>query len=77
MWVVTDSYGAIVHRARTLKACGVWIDPLLGIDFTGRIWPDEVDRFTKNPDGSYTVKMYDGPGGMGGELTVRKATPND
>ena len=70
-WVVEDSYGKVVHRGRSLRGCGVWIDPILGIDFTGKDSPD-ADRVTKQADGSYVVAMYQGPGGMGGELTVRK-----
>jgi len=79
MWEVVDSYGAVVHRARTLTACGDWIDPICGIDFTGREWPRrngksiDADRFTRHPDGSYTVRMYEGGDGIGGELIVRKA----
>lgn len=78
-WEVIDSYGAVVHTARTLTECGTWIDPVLGIDFTGRAWGKKKgksiddDRFTRNADGSYTVQMYENQAlGMGGELTVRK-----
>lgn len=78
-WEVVDSYGAVVHTARSLTAAGVWIDPILGLDFSGKAWGKDkrgrsidADRFTKNPDGTYTVKMYEGPAGMGGELTIRK-----
>lgn len=77
-WDVIDSYGAVVHTADTLTECGTWIDPVLGIDFTGKAWGRkkgksiDADRFTKNDDGSYTVQMYEGPSGIGGELTVRK-----
>lgn len=81
-WEVVDSYGVVVHAARTLTACGVWIDPILGVDFSGKAWgKDEdgrsidADRFTRNPDGTYTVKMYEGGGGIGGTLTVRKKVP--
>lgn len=75
MWEVVDSYGIVVHTARTLTACGVWIDPILGIDFTGREWGGNIDgdRFERQDDGSYLVQMYEGSGGIGGQLTVRKA----
>lgn len=72
-WVVEDSYNKVVHTNRTLRGCGIWIDPILGIDFRGHPDSEDIDRVTKQDDGSYVVKMYDGPGGMGGELTVRKA----
>lgn len=83
-WVVVDSYGAIVHRDFSLTNCGVWIDPVLGIDFTRKAWGKnkrgegvDDDRFEKQSDGSYIVKMYRGQAGMGGELTIRKVTPED
>lgn len=71
-WSVEDSYNKIVYRGRTLRECGVWIDPVFGIDFSRKGL--DRDRITFNSDGSYTVQMYEGPSGMGGTLTVRKET---
>jgi hypothetical protein len=31
----------------------------------------DADRFTLQDDGSFIVKMYEGPGGIGGEMIVR------
>lgn len=76
---VLDSYGIPVFKG-TLTQCGVWIDPLFGIDFNGREWGEDhdggsidADRFILRDDGSYVVKMYEGPGGIGGEMVVRPA----
>lgn len=70
-WEVVDDYGKVWFRSRTLRACGIWIDPIFGINFTGRdqvIDWDDTDRVTHNDDGSYTVAMYEDMG----TLTVRK-----
>lgn len=76
---VTDDYGKVWFTG-TLMACGVWIDPICGIDFDRSGWGDQEDgagidddRFALNPDGSYTVKMYNDTAGlgMGGEMVVR------
>lgn len=46
-------------------------------DFEGEEWPTyngesiDHDRFELQPDGSYTIQMYEGPGGVGGELYIR------
>lgn len=79
-WEVVDSYNVPVFTG-SLVACGTWIDPVLGIVFDADhnpYWPgmDDIDedRITRNADGSFTVKMYEGGGGIGGELTVRKVT---
>ena len=79
-WEVVDSYGVVVHTAKTLTACGVWIDPIMGIDFTRKEWGKDEDgrgidddRFVKNEDGSYTVDMYEGQG----QLTVRKVAKSE
>lgn len=76
---VVDGYGKAWFTG-TLMECGVWIDPVLGVDFDHSMWGEDGphrdggiddDRFTLNPDGSYTVLMYEGGGGIGGEMTVR------
>lgn len=71
-WEVADDYGKVWFTG-TLDECGAWIDPLLGIDFTGKVWPDEVDRFELQPDGSYVVHNYEDVAlGLGGVFTVRR-----
>lgn len=76
-WEVVDGYNK-VHFTGTLKACGVWIDPVLGIDWHGTEWPHDADeesvdddRIELRPDGSYVVTMYNFGGISGGELFVR------
>lgn len=69
-WEVVDSYG-IPQFSGSLTECGVWIDPLVGIDFLGQEYGTpsiDRDRFTLQEDGSYLVQMYENMG----ELTVRK-----
>lgn len=77
LYEVLDSYGIPVFTG-TLNECGVWIDPVLGIDFEGAMWGKDheggsidADRFTLQDDGSFVVRMYEGPGGIGGEMIVR------
>lgn len=79
-WQVLDSYGIPVFTG-SLVDCGVWIDPVLGVVMDpdqNPFWPNlenvDVDRVTKNDDGSYTVEMYDFGNFGGGTLTVRKKT---
>lgn len=38
MWEIVDSYGIVVKTTKTLAQAGVWIDPVLGIDFSGKAW---------------------------------------
>lgn len=70
MWEVLDSYGVVIYRCGSLSRAGLYIDPMFGIKFNHI---SERWRITKNEDGSYTVKNYEGPHGMGGQLTVRKS----
>lgn len=74
---VLDSYG-IPQFTGSLTECGVWIDPVLGIDFTRNMWGTQEDgrgidddRFDLQEDGSIIVRMHEGPGGIGGEMTIR------
>lgn len=78
---VADNYGK-VHFTGTLMGCGVWIDPVLGIDFDCSMWGTDhkggsidANRFELQPDGSYVVQMYEGGGGIGGEMIVRPKAP--
>lgn len=69
-WEVVDSYGIPVFTG-TLKQCGIWIDPILGVTFKDGMngWKasDDADRVTLNDDGNYIVDMYEGMG----QLMVR------
>lgn len=77
-WEVTDGYGKVWFTG-TLKACGVWIDPVLGIELPGVSfgWTPGIDddRFTVNDDGTITVTNYTAGGGIGGEFILRRTKP--
>lgn len=76
VWEVRDGYGKPWFKG-TLRECGIWIDPVLGIELPGVSfgWTPGIDndRFTVNDDGSITVQNYtDSASGAGGEFTLVK-----